>query len=122
MKRYLTENEMKEIKKKHLVTALVENYCSLHSVKECIVMFKEAGFSKSALLELGFEENELKGVNGNEKLNLNEVLDYILDDYCELHGIEECLDLLVGYGVKKEDLIELKFDKDDIDNAIKRAE
>lgn len=54
-------------------------------------------------------------MNENWKL---ELLDAIIDNMCDVDGVLETIRNLADYGVSKAELLELNFDRNDIDKAL----
>ena len=54
-------------------------------------------------------------MNENWKL---ELLDAIIDNMCDVDGVLETIRNLADYGVSKAELLELNFNRNDIDKAL----
>lgn len=51
-----------------------------------------------------------------------ETFDEMIDERCDTYGVNNTLDYLIEQGYTKEDLLSMRFDEDDIDEAFKRWE
>lgn len=50
--------------------------------------------------------------------NKLDLLDFMLDDRCEMYGVRNTICYLLDYGLTKEEILNLKFDEEDLDYVI----
>ena len=50
-------------------------------------------------------------------ITYKEIADSLIDNYCELFGIRNCICYLMDIGVKKKGLLKMGFDLEDIEAA-----
>ena len=50
-------------------------------------------------------------------MDYKDLADHLIDEKCNSFGVEETLCDLIQYGISYDELLELKFGKDDIDRA-----
>lgn len=55
----------------------------------------------------------------NKKL---ELLEMLIDDRCEMYGIRNTISLMVDNGFTREELLEMKFDEEDVDAVLEDPE
>ncbi len=53
---------------------------------------------------------------------IDKLLDYLIDELIEQHGINWTIQHLMDFGLTQEQLIELKFDQIDIDFAVRSVD
>ena len=61
-----------------------------------------------------FTEIDLENVKTNNKINYKDLADMLIGDYTDTYGVMATIEHLHNYGLTKEQLEELKFDKNDI--------
>jgi hypothetical protein len=56
------------------------------------------------------------------KIDYKVLADYLLDSFIDLNGIKGSVEYLMGYGFDKEELLELGFDLETIEQVEKESE
>lgn len=100
-------------------TAEIKNICN--EARENLKTQPQRDFELCEWFKEKAKERE-ETATDDEKLNYEELANRLIDDFVDIDGIMPTIEHLYNIGCTKENLIELKFDENDIDEVIEEID